>query len=204
MSSRVLCLVKASCSVTNHQLQVFECHQGCVNGLVYTRKTVRTVSPEVTHNEVIFGRCKQDSSLQSGLAAIMCYLHHQPLPPVHLKILLCSKLAHQTVCFPNSHAVLSAWQVSRLKGVRERLGLPAEERGPEEVEVAAGVHGLSQIELDAFVDLAVQRYQTKRMDPGNTLCSHLTVATHPTCSSMAVNTLCRQMTVSVPLLNNAQ
>ncbi len=65
--------------------------------------------------------------------------------------------------------MLSAWQVTRLKGVRERLGLPAEERGPEEVEVAAGVHGLSQIELDAFVDLAVQRYQTKRMDPGNTL-----------------------------------
>ena len=47
--------------------------------------------------------------------------------------------------------------------------MPAEERGPEEVEVAAGVHGLSQIELDAFVDLTVQRYQTKRMDPGNTL-----------------------------------
>ena len=69
----------------------------------------------------------------------------------------------------SSHAVLSAWQVTRLKGVRERLGLPAEERGPEEVEVAAGVHGLSQIELDAFVDLTVQRYQTKRMDPGNTL-----------------------------------
>ncbi|DBB09251.1 hypothetical protein WJX82_001205 [Trebouxia sp. C0006] len=60
-------------------------------------------------------------------------------------------------------------QVTRLKGVRERLGLPAEERGAEEVEVAAGVHGLSQIELDAFVDLTVQRYQTKRMDPGSTV-----------------------------------
>ena len=103
------------------------------------------------------------------MAAIISYLHHQVLPPVRLKILLCFKLAHQIVCFASSHAVLSAWQVSRLKGVRERLGLPAEERGPEEVEVAAGVHGLSQIELDAFVDLAVQRYQTKRMDPGNTL-----------------------------------
>lgn len=58
--------------------------------------------------------------------------------------------------------------MSKLRGVRERLGLPIEERGPEEIEVAAGVHGLSQIELDAFVDLAVERYQTKRMDPGDT------------------------------------
>ena len=57
--------------------------------------------------------------------------------------------------------------MSKLRGVRERLGLPVDERGPEEIEVAAGVHGLSQIELDAFVDLAVERYQTKRMDPGN-------------------------------------
>ncbi len=145
------------------------------------------------------GRCKQDSSLQSGLVAITCYLHHQILPPEHLRILLCLKLAHKTMCIAGSHAVLSAWQVSRLKGVRERLGLPAEERGPEEVEIAAGVHGLSQIELDAFVDLAVQRYQTKRMDPGNTLCSHLTVSTHPTRSSMPVNTLCSQMTVSISL-----
>jgi hypothetical protein len=96
--------------------------------------------------------------------------------------------------------VLSAWQVTRLKGVRERLGLPAEERGPEEVEVAAGVHGLSQIELDAFVDLAVQRYQTKRMDPGNTLCSQVTVSIHPTCSSAPVNTLYSQMSVSTKLL----
>ena len=116
---------------------------------------------------------------QSGLPALICYLHHQALPSVHLKILLCFKLAHKTLCVAGSHAGLSAWQVSRLKGVRERLGLPAEERGPEEVEVAAGVHGLSQIELDAFVDLAVQRYQTKRMDPGDTLCSQVTVSPHP-------------------------
>ena len=81
--------------------------------------------------------------------------------------------------------------------------MPAEERGPEEVEVAAGVHGLSQIELDAFVDLAVQRYQTKRMDPGNTLCSHLTAFTDPYCSSMPFNTLCSPMTVSRSLPINA-
>lgn len=53
-----------------------------------------------------------------------------------------------------------------LRGVRQRLGLPIEERGPEEIEVAAGVHGLSQRELHGFVDLAVQRYQSKTMDPG--------------------------------------
>ena len=53
-----------------------------------------------------------------------------------------------------------------LRGVRKRLELPADDRGPEEVEVAAGVHGLSNIELTALLDLAVQRYQTKRMDPG--------------------------------------
>ena len=53
-----------------------------------------------------------------------------------------------------------------LRGVRQRLGLPVEERGPEEIEVAAGVHGLSQRELHGFVDLAVQRYQSKTMDPG--------------------------------------
>ena len=57
-------------------------------------------------------------------------------------------------------------QVSRLRGARERVGLPEGERGPEEVEVAAGVHGLSELELNAFVDLSVERYQTKRMDPG--------------------------------------
>ena len=50
--------------------------------------------------------------------------------------------------------------------MRKRLGLPIEERGPEEVEVAAGVHGLSQRELHGFVDLAVQRYQSKLLDPG--------------------------------------
>ncbi len=60
-------------------------------------------------------------------------------------------------------------QVEILKGVRKRLELPSEERGPEEIEVAAGVHGLSQIELNAFVDLVVERYQTKRMDPGKTI-----------------------------------
>ena len=60
-------------------------------------------------------------------------------------------------------------QVSILRGARERLELPIEERGPEEVEVAAGVHGMSQIELNAFVDLVVERYQTKRMDPGTAL-----------------------------------
>ena len=57
-------------------------------------------------------------------------------------------------------------QVEILRGVRKRLELPADDRGPEEVEVAAGVHGLSSIELTALLDLAVQRYQSKRMDPG--------------------------------------
>ena len=58
--------------------------------------------------------------------------------------------------------------------MRQRLGLPIEERGPEEIEVAAGVHGLSQRELHGFVDLAVQRYQSKTMDPGQptTPCQH--------------------------------
>ena len=57
-------------------------------------------------------------------------------------------------------------QITALKEVRERLNLPVDERGPEDLEVAAGVHGLSEIELNTFIDMAEVRYRAKRMDPG--------------------------------------
>lgn len=57
-------------------------------------------------------------------------------------------------------------QITALEKVRDRLQLPKDERGPEDLEVAAGVHGLSEIELTTFIDMAEARYRAKRMDPG--------------------------------------
>ena len=64
-------------------------------------------------------------------------------------------------------------QITALEKVRERVGLPKNERGPEDLEVAAGVHGLSEIELITFIDMAEARYRAKRMDPGGVApCCH--------------------------------
>ena len=57
-------------------------------------------------------------------------------------------------------------QITSLEKVRESVGLAVNERGPQELEVAAGVHGLSEIEINTFVDMAEARYRAKRMDPG--------------------------------------
>lgn len=62
-------------------------------------------------------------------------------------------------------------QITTLEKVRQGVGLPTNERGPQELEVAAGVHGLSEVELNIFVDMAEARYRAKRMDPGAT-CLH--------------------------------
>lgn len=57
-------------------------------------------------------------------------------------------------------------QITALEKVRESVGLVLNERGPQELEVAAGVHGLSELELNTFVDMTEARYRAKRMDPG--------------------------------------
>jgi len=59
-------------------------------------------------------------------------------------------------------------QITALEKVRTSVGLAVNERGPQELEVAAGVHGLSELELNTFVDMAEARYRAKRMDPGVT------------------------------------
>ena len=53
-----------------------------------------------------------------------------------------------------------------MEKVRDSVGLPKNERGPQELEVAAGVHGMSETELNTFIDMAEARYRAKRMDPG--------------------------------------
>ena len=67
------------------------------------------------------------------------------------------------------HDCLFALQIKALEKVREAVGLPINERGPQELEVAAGVHGISEIELNTFVDMAEARYRSKRCDPGANL-----------------------------------
>lgn len=67
--------------------------------------------------------------------------------------------------------MLSALQITALEEVRKSVGLSLNERGSQELEVAAGVHGLSEIELNTFVDMAEARYRAKRMDPGVCLLS---------------------------------
>ena len=69
-------------------------------------------------------------------------------------------------------------QISALENVRRSVGLPLNERGPQELEVAAGVHGLSEIELHTFIDMAEARYRAKRMDPGLPL--------HPSHASVSI------------------
>lgn len=66
-------------------------------------------------------------------------------------------------------------QITALEKVRESVGLAVNERGPQELEVAAGVHGLSEIEINTFIDMAEARYRAKRMDPG---VPHATAPTH--------------------------
>ena len=64
-------------------------------------------------------------------------------------------------------------QITALEEVRERVKLPKDKRGPEDLEIAAGVHGLSEIELNTFIDMAEARYRAKRMDPGEVAsCCH--------------------------------
>lgn len=57
-------------------------------------------------------------------------------------------------------------QITAMEKVRDSVGLPKNERGPQELEVAAGVHGMSETELNTFIDMAEARYRAKRMDPG--------------------------------------
>lgn len=62
-----------------------------------------------------------------------------------------------------------------MEKVRDSVGLPKNERGPQELEVAAGVQGMSETELNTFVDIAEARYRAKRMDPGESApCHHAT------------------------------
>ncbi len=49
---------------------------------------------------------------------------------------------------------------------RARLGLERNVRGPAVMERAAGVDGLTAVELSRFVDLCKQLYDDKRVDPG--------------------------------------
>ena len=49
---------------------------------------------------------------------------------------------------------------------RVRLGLDHDVRGPAVMERAAGVDGLTAVELTRFVDLCKQLYDDKRVDPG--------------------------------------
>ena len=64
-------------------------------------------------------------------------------------------------------------QITALGKVRDRVGLEINERGPQKLEVAAGVRGLSEIELNTFIDMAEARYRAKRMEPGEVApCCH--------------------------------
>ena len=58
-------------------------------------------------------------------------------------------------------------QVEEMRKRREHLGLPSDgTRGPEAVEVAAGVHAVTKRQLTGLVEHCAQRYEAKRMDPG--------------------------------------
>eukprot|EP00197_Chlamydomonas_leiostraca_P012021 CAMPEP_0202861128 /NCGR_PEP_ID=MMETSP1391-20130828/2625_1 /ASSEMBLY_ACC=CAM_ASM_000867 /TAXON_ID=1034604 /ORGANISM="Chlamydomonas leiostraca, Strain SAG 11-49" /LENGTH=1424 /DNA_ID=CAMNT_0049540457 /DNA_START=102 /DNA_END=4376 /DNA_ORIENTATION=+ len=60
-------------------------------------------------------------------------------------------------------------QVAAYKQARERLGLPEAARGDEALEYAAGMSGLTPSQLVSFVDRAVSKYESKRIDPGSTV-----------------------------------
>ncbi len=64
---------------------------------------------------------------------------------------------------------LRAFLTNLAEGVaaaRVRLGLDRGARGPAPMERAAGVDGLTAVELTRFVGLCKQLYDDKRVDPG--------------------------------------
>ena len=75
-------------------------------------------------------------------------------------------------------------QIAELARVRGTLELAVNERGEQELEAAAGLHGLSELEVNTFVDMAEARYRAKRMDPGMPLAIAPTseCACAPTCA----------------------
>ncbi|KAL4425069.1 hypothetical protein ABPG77_010383 [Micractinium sp. CCAP 211/92] len=60
-------------------------------------------------------------------------------------------------------------QVEAVRVARKRLGLPASERGPYELERLVTPVGMTAAELRAFVEQCTKRYESKRIDPGATV-----------------------------------
>jgi hypothetical protein len=52
-----------------------------------------------------------------------------------------------------------------IKG-RQRLGLPESARGDPVLEYVAGLEGLTRTQLSTLVDMCLDKYETKRVDPG--------------------------------------
>lgn len=50
--------------------------------------------------------------------------------------------------------------------MRQKLGLPMDDRGPRHIEAVAAAQSVTAEELREFVKLCSQRYDAKRMDPG--------------------------------------
>ncbi len=75
-----------------------------------------------------------------------------------------------TPCSSSTTTTTHTPQVQRYEAVRSQLGLPATARGTgpasEVLEYVAGLSGLTAKELKVFVDLALRKYETKRVHPG--------------------------------------
>ena len=58
-------------------------------------------------------------------------------------------------------------QVQQYASARQRVGLPASERGDSRaLEYATGMEGLTPRQLDGFVQQVLDKYEAKRIDPG--------------------------------------
>ncbi|CAD7700847.1 unnamed protein product [Ostreobium quekettii] len=71
--------------------------------------------------------------------------------------------------FRNGLAACLRTALKQYQQARERLGLPEKGRGEEALEYLAGLEGLTAGELRRFMRRVVERYETKRIEPGTTV-----------------------------------
>ncbi|KAG2499255.1 hypothetical protein HYH03_002834 [Edaphochlamys debaryana] len=74
-----------------------------------------------------------------------------------------------SAAFRQGLADFLAAQVAQYRSARKRLGLEEDVRGGATAEYVAGQEGLTPAQLEAFVSLCVNKYATKRIDPGSTV-----------------------------------
>lgn len=67
---------------------------------------------------------------------------------------------------PTTARLHLAPQVQQYIKGRQRLGLPEAARGDPVLEYVAGLEGLTRTQLSTLVDMCLDKYETKRVDPG--------------------------------------